>query len=191
MADRILDLERKVYKQYEAVSSLKAALRHHRFHTYLQRRNLLDRIRAAELKYHAILAELLATGEAAPYSLYQKHKVTRKNGFDVVVELSLDGFGFSNPPPPIPNDVVVWVRARISENHTGVFGIPQTHELIHVVFSYSSFYKSMDGVSKSGRDHYMVSNPLTVTRQFRSPASGSTKHNFFVYCDAYEPVDDT
>ncbi len=189
VTDRISRLMAREYKAYEQVTSLKSALKHHRFHNALQRRNLQARLTKAERAYKALYAELLKDGEAAPYSLYQKHKATRKNGFDVVVELSLDGFSFSNPPPPIPNSAVVWVRAHISENHTGSFGIPQTHELIHVTYAYSTVYTPMDHVSKSGRDHYMVSNPLTVTRQFQAPDSGSTKHNFFVYVDAYEPIE--
>lgn len=189
MADRTTTLMGREYKAYEEVTALKSALKHHRFHTHLQRKHLLERLRKAEDRYQALYRQLLATGLAAPYSLYAKRRPLRKSGFDVVVELSLDGFAFSNPPPPIPNDAVVWVRALISENHTGTVGVPQTHELIHVTFSYSTHYKAMDGVSKTGRDHYMVSNPLTVTRQLRAPASGSTRHNFFVYVDAYEPID--
>lgn len=188
MADRTTELMRREYRAYESVVALKDALRHHRFHTYTQRRNIVERLARAEKSYHALYAQLLASGVAAPYGLFQRHKATRKNGFDVTVELSLDGFAFSNPPPPVPNGVVVWVRALIQENHTGTIGIPQSHELVHVTFAYSTTYHPMDGVSKSGRDHYLVSNPLTVTRQFLAPASGSTRHNFFVYVDAYEPV---
>jgi hypothetical protein len=189
MVDNMRQIDRLLQREYSAeekVSSLKDALRHHRFHGALQRRNLVARIAAAEKAYNALYAQLLKLGESAPYSLYQKQLATRKNGITVTVELSLDGLSFSNPAPPVPNHAHVWVRAKIEENHTGAFGIPKSHELLHVTWVYSPLYTRRDHIGSAGRDEFFVSNPLILTREFIAPASGSTKHDFFVYVDTYE-----
>src|SRR4051812_39777100 len=102
MADRTAEIDRLIAQEYRAreqVASLKSALAHHRFHTYRQRHNLLARLARAERRVHDVYLHLLRDGESAPYSLYQRQQHKRKSGFNVTVELSLDGFVFSNPAP--------------------------------------------------------------------------------------------
>lgn len=186
--DQIRRLMDREYKTYEQISSLKSSIRHHRFHTYRQRRNLMERLARAERLSKSLIAQLLRDGVAAPYSLYQRQQPHRRSGLNVIVELSLDGTAYSNPAPVVPNGVKVWVRVAIEESHTGELGIPRTHEMYHISWAFSSVYVPIDGVPAAGRDHYVVSNPLIIIREFRSPSSGTTKKNFFAYIDVYNPV---
>lgn len=187
----ITKLLNQEYAEYVRMDSLKQAVRHHRWHNYKQRKNLMERLRRSEQRYRALYAQLLKLGDAAPYSLFQRHVPKRRSGVNVIVDLSLDGLVFSNPAPKIPNGHRIWVRARIEEAHTGDVGVPKTHEMCHITWAFSKRYRPQDTIGAVGRDEYFVSSPLTVTREFLAPTTGSTKKNFFVYVDLYTRVDES
>lgn len=183
-------LETREYATAAVVSSLSAAVKHNRWHSYSQRRSLQDRLRKAERQQRQLLSQITQLGEVGPFSLFSAKKQQISGGVTVRVEISLDGLSYSNPGPSIPHGAHVWVRAVIDEAHRGEAGYPITHEMCHVSWTYYSGYRARDKVPPGGEDDFFVSYPLTITREFTAPSGGSTSHDFFVYVDLYEPVND-
>lgn len=191
MADNTPKIDALLKKEYvdaERVRTLDASVKAHRWHTYKQRRSLMARLRAAETANRAVLSQLTKLGETQGVGLYTKKKQQTVGGVNIRVELSLDGLAFSNPGPVIPHSAHIWVRATIDEAHRGEAGYPKTHEMCHITWSYFSGYHPRDTIPKAGHDEFFVSYPLIITREFDAPGSGSTKHDFFVYVDLYEPA---
>lgn len=183
------DLEQDKIAYRKTLEDLRTQYRKQRFYTYRERQNFLLRIREAERNYNAILGEILRIRRDTRYELYTAQEARRVSGIDVTVEVSLDGVVYSNPAPNIPNGKRVWVRAKIDEAHRGNVGVPKTHELVHLTWSYSTKYIKLDNIPASGHDEYFVSFPLIITREFTSPASGTTKYNWLVYADLYARTD--
>lgn len=178
----------KEYTQAEEVRALNEAAKAHRWHGYKQRRSLMERLRKAERANTVTLAQITKLGSQAPASLYSPKQQQIIGGLNIRVEISLDGLTYSNPGPTIPNSAHIWVRAIIDEAHRGEAGFPKTHEMCHVTWSYYSGFHKLDIIPASGHDEFFVSYPLTLTREFTAPSSGSTHHDFFVYVDLYEPI---
>lgn len=173
-------------------SALRADLAHpySRFATEHYRNNILKRERAIERLLHSMNAVIHTDQTALNAALYQAQQIKEKGGITVTVELSLDGSSYSNPAPAVAHSAHVWVRAIIVQTITKPknSGVAITHSIAHTQWTVPRGWTALDTIGRAGRDEYLVSNPLTVIREFTAPGSGATNKPFFVYVDVYEPV---
>lgn len=173
--DRVLQaVEGPLIRQ--EITDLKAQLRHTKLSQYKVRRNLLERISAAERRYNDLMHHVLTSDDQHTASLHKPAQAYNHAGLRVTLELSLDGTYYSNPAPKVPKSAIVWVRAVIEENHHGDKGIPQTHDMFRLQWKPAAGYRALDSIPRTGHDVYAVCWPLVVTRRFRAPATGTNKN---------------
>lgn len=154
------------------------------------RRNLLKRIRKLEDHLNKLYAQFLKKNVASAFTVFGSRKPRAIRGLFIEVDVSTDGKYFSNPAPKINNGQRIYVRTRIESSGGSSIGeIGDTPDRAWMTWVYSSSWGRYDKIGTGGRHVYFVSLPLTVTRELKAPASGSTKQNFGVYVDVFKPVD--
>jgi hypothetical protein len=185
--DQVDALQKQYDDQTTALSALNTQLASTRLSQYAIRKNLLDRIRAAERKIAALLAKLTEEKAVVAGDAYARATQYSRGSVHVMVDISLDGTSYSNPAPTVPSGSIIWVRCTISQAHVGTSGsgVPVTHELAHLTWIPGAGYVAQDSIPASGHDVYFVSQPLIITRKFRAPG-GDTAKNFLVNVDLYE-----
>lgn len=175
-----------------AASKLRNELSKARFASAHYRQNILVRLRKAEKTVHNLNTAIHKDQTTLAASLYQAQQIKNMGGVTVTVEASLDGQAYSNPAPTIPHSAHVWIKATIVETivKPKSSGVPITHTRAHVHWVIPSGWVAMDTIPKSGRDEFLVSNPLTIIREFTAPSSGPTNKPHFCYVDVYEQIDE-
>jgi len=167
------------------VTSLNTTLANTRLSALTIRRNLLDRIRAAETAYDGLYAKLLTLDPTLGVGNMYKPSVPKKiGGVNVRVEISTDGDYFSNPASVPPANSTVYVRAVIDQSNAGTKGVQRLAEMAHLTWVIGAGYTKLDEIGSGGHDVYFVSGPLVITRKFKAPAAATDK-NFMVYVDLY------
>jgi hypothetical protein len=132
----------------------------------------------------------LAKNVPGAFTVFGSRQPRPISGIIVHVDVSTDGLYFSNPAPTIKNNQRVWVRTRVDAGEKSGPGdksdIPYLCQMRWVV---PRGWRRQDTIGSAGRKEFFVSLPLTVTREFKAPTSGSTKANWGVYVDVFAPLD--
>ena len=189
----ISELMATLRAEREALNGLQQRLSH--ASSYTERNALMARIRHAEDTIVALTTAIqrAQTTKVYPVTVFgTKKRPSIRQGLSCTMDISTDGFYFSNPAPKIANGQRVWVRLRIAVAQASPFATVRTEipEMIRCTWVIPKGWKRLDNYSNAGRVERFVSNPLTVTREFKAPSSGTTKAKFGCFVDPYHYVEE-
>lgn len=173
------------------LDSLREQYANARSNQHVLRRNIARRIKQLEAAQNRIKNALKRLPSKNPFLLdVTKHEPKYKGGILVALDFAQEPDDKSplsfSPKLRVGRNARIYVRATIHlgerDWRPGLLGAP---DALRVKWSYPRGWLRLDKLPRA-TDEYMASNPLYITRVFRSPGTGNKKPRFECQTFTYE-----